>query len=113
MRNIKVKETENQIQNTICDYLALKKYFFWRQNTAPSVQISGDKWHFRRMGKYAMRGVPDIIIVLKSGAVFFLEVKSKTGTQSDGQKEFERLCKLNNAPYAIVRSLDDVKMLGL
>jgi hypothetical protein len=65
---------ERDIQSSICDYLAAKRHFFWRQNTAPSIQKSADGWAFRRLPKYAKRGVPDIIMV-HVGRPYFLEVK--------------------------------------
>jgi hypothetical protein len=105
-------EKESEIQTAICDYLALKKYFFWRQNTSPTVQISGDKWHFRRMSKYALRGVPDIILI-KEGKAIFLEVKTKKGVLSDVQIEFSKRAILAGAEYFVVRSIEDVIQIGL
>lgn len=105
-------EKENDIQRTICEYLQLKHYFFWRQNTQPAVQTTGGQWTFRRMGKYAMRGVPDIIIV-RNGTVIFLEVKSKNGVLSDAQLEFQKNCILQNVRYHMVKSLEDVVALKL
>ena len=107
---------EKEIQNTICEYLTLKmnqgKLMFWRQNTAPTIQKMGDTWAFRRMSKYTLKGVADIIIV-KDGWAIFLEVKRKNTKQSADQIEFERLVKKNGAEYNIVRSLEDVIELGL
>lgn len=103
------KEKETDIQRTICDYLALKKYFFWRQNTVP---IFADG-KFRSMPKYSMSGVPDIILIKKGGVVCFLEVKRKTGKLSPSQVEFFKKCTLVGADYNVVKSLDDVLALGL
>jgi hypothetical protein len=69
-----VKERESDIQTSIYDYLAYRKVFFWRQNTAPTVNKSDDGWSFRRLPKYARRGVPDIIVVQR-GRFIGLEVK--------------------------------------
>jgi len=105
-------EKETNIQTTICEYLALKKYFFWRQNTQPAVQTTGGQWTFRRMGKYAMRGVPDIFII-KNGTIIFLEVKSAIGQLSEGQIEFKKKCEEQKVRYHLVRSLEDVIALKL
>jgi len=107
-----IKEKESDIQTAICDYLSLKKYFFWRQNTSPTVQITGDKWHFRRMSKYAMKGIPDIIII-KEGKFIGLEVKTSVGVISQNQKEFKFGCENAGGEYYIVKSIDDVTKLGL
>jgi hypothetical protein len=105
-------ETESNIQRTICDYLALKRYFFWRQNTAPAVQKTGDHWAFRRMPPYSMKGVPDIILI-DGGHFVGLEVKTPTGRQSPEQKEFQRRLTAEGGSYHVVRSVDDVIALGL
>ena len=100
---------ENIIQDAICQYLTLKRYFFWRSNTTglydPKTQ------GFRRMPKYAIAGVPDIIII-SDGFFIGLEVKDK-GKQSDNQKAFEENCTKAGGVYAVVRSVDDVIALGL
>lgn len=100
-------EKENDIQNAICEYLALKKYFFWRQNTAPTIQFTEGKAQFRRMPKYALKGVPDIIVV-GEGEVIFLEVKRPKGKLSEFQIEFQNKCKERNVAYHVVYSIDDV-----
>lgn len=102
------KEKETDIQNTICDYLALKKYFFWRQNSSGSFQNG----HFVRLPKYSMAGLPDIIII-HDGFFIGLEVKTGKGKQSDTQKEFEKKCKEAGAEYYVVRSIEDLKEIGL
>jgi hypothetical protein len=107
-----VKERESEIVNAICEYLAVRKHFFWRQNTAPAVQKSPNGWQFRRMPKHAMRGVSDIILV-HVGRSYFLEVKRNGTYQSREQKEFEKRAQEAGALYAVVRSIDDVQALGL
>jgi len=102
--------TETEIQSTICEYLAYRKHFFWRQNTAPRYDTK--KQIFYRMPKHAMNGVPDIILI-KDGQFIGLEVKQEKGKQSEDQKIFEKRCHDAGAKYYIVRSLDDVIKLGL
>ena len=103
------KETETSIVNAICDYLAYKKdLLFWRQNTLPV--FNGER--FYSMPKYSMRGVPDIIVI-KDGFFIGLEAKTKVGKQSAYQKEFERKCKGAGGEYYVVRSIEDVKEIGL
>lgn len=97
---------ESEIQLAICDYLALKRYFFWRQNTTSVFDAT--KKVFRALPKYAMRGVPDIC-VLWNGKFIGLEVKRPKGKQSEGQIEFELGSKKAGAEYYVVTSLDDVR----
>lgn len=114
MAKIKVKSPlESAVQNTICEYLTLKRAFFWRQNTAPTIQKNGDKWSFRRMPKYAIKGVADIIVIGKNGQAIFLEVKRVGVKQSPEQKEFQIRAELKGAIYHVVSSLDDVVKIGL
>jgi hypothetical protein len=98
-----VKETESQIVTAICECLAVKRHFFWRQNTTPTVQKTGDHWQFRRMPKHAKRGVADIILV-HVGRPYFLEVKRKGTYQSPEQKEFQEQAEKAGAHYAISAS---------
>ena len=104
---------EAEIQNSICDYLALRKHFFWRQNSAPSVYYKGDQMLFRAMPKYGMRGVPDIIVMGDGGKFIGLEVKNEKGKPSDDQIKFGKNCILHGGEYFIVRSIDDVQKIGL
>lgn len=102
------KILEKDIQMAVCDYLSLKKHFFWRQNTG----AVWDKDHFRAMPKYSMNGVPDIIVI-KDGFFIGLEIKQPKGKQSDNQKIFEKGCKDAGAEYYLIHSIDDVIEIGL
>lgn len=103
-------EKETDIQRTICDYLQLKNYFFWRTNTTPIYDPT--RKAFRAMPKYALKGVPDIILVL-DGVFVGLEVKTRSGRQSEQQKEFEKKLKNSGGKYYVVRSVEDVIEIGL
>lgn len=100
---------EKDIQSAICDYLAIKNHFFWRQNVIPAMTPGGS---MRRLPKYVKKGVPDIIVI-KDGFFIGLEVKRKGGQQSDSQKEFEKGLKEAGGEYYVVRSIDDVINIGL
>ena len=103
---MKILEKERQL--AICDYLAYKHYFFWRQNTG----AVWDKDRFRSMPKYSKNGVPDIILI-KDGQFIGLEVKQPKGKQSENQIIFEKECKQNGGKYHVVTSIDDIVALGL
>lgn len=103
---------EAQIQNAICEYLAYRKHFFWRQNNTPVFDAT--RQVYRKMPKYALKGVPDIqVITNPCGQAVFLEVKKKGGYQSKEQKEFERNVKERGGEYYVVRSVEDVQEIGL
>ena len=53
-------------------------------------------------------GVSDLIIVLNS-KVLFCELKTEIGTQSDEQKEFEKIVTLLNHKYYLIRTLEQFK----
>lgn len=101
---------ETDIQRAICDYLAIKKHFFWRNNNTPIFDTK--RQTFRAMPKYTMKGRPDIEVI-KDGWYIALEVKKPKGKQSEFQKEFERLVKEAGGEYHVVHSIDDVKEIGL
>lgn len=111
MKSFPVKEKESDIQTTICEYLALRGYFFWRSNNVPAFDVK--RAVFRAFPKFAIKGLPDIQIVSKGGFCTFLEVKRKGGYQSPEQKEFQKKCEKVGARYFVVRSVDEVIKLGL
>lgn len=59
---------------------------------------------FKRMG--LLPGVADIIIV-RDGRVYFLELKSPKGRQSDSQLQFESDAIRAGAKYAIAHNIDE------
>lgn len=104
-KTIKTKETE--IQMTICKYLELKGYLFWRQNVIPAFNWKTKE--FRRMPKFSMTGLPDIIVIKDGGIFVGLEVKKPKGKQNENQEKFEELIKSKGGEYYVVTSLEDVR----
>lgn len=102
---LKTKTPEKDIQLSICEYLAYKRFFFWRQNVNPIFDRKTGT--VRRMPPYSKTGVPDIILIYK-GKFVGLEVKNETGKQAPSQIEFERDCKSHGGYYKVVRSVGDV-----
>lgn len=107
MINARIKETD--IQYSVCDYLETRGYIFWRQNNL--VPYDPINKRFRKMPKYSVKGVSDII-VLVDGTAWFLEIKKLKTYQSPDQKEFERLVKRGGCLYYVIRSIDDLLELG-
>lgn len=101
-----MKEKESDIVKAICDYLEAKRHFFWRNNTGAFKTETG----FYRFGA---KGSPDIFVLTDGGYLISLEVKTKIGKLSPDQKLWQERCKEVGAEYHIVRSIDEVQVIGL
>lgn len=95
---------EKEAQKSILQYLTLKGYFHWRNNTGV---MKTETSYF----SFGAVGSPDIF-VLHKGVFYGLEVKGKS-KQSEVQKEFEIKMQKNGGVYRLCYSLDDVISLGL
>lgn len=60
--------------------------------------------HHKEMGY--TKGQPDLIFIL-SGHVYFVEMKTATGRQSQEQKEFQRQLEAAGQTYLVWRSVQD------
>ena len=107
---VKTTPLEKEIQNEICEYLKQGGYFFWRNNTIPVFsRNNAGKMAFRSMGKYAMKGLPDIVLILQ-GHFIGIEVKREgINMLRPDQETFKKLCKVHGASYIVVHSLEDVR----
>ncbi len=92
---------ESEIQKAILEYLKLKGYFCWRNNSGA---FKTERGGFYRMG---IKGAPDIFLI-KEGRFIGLEVKTRLGTLSEAQEAFKVALEAAGGTYLIVRSLDDV-----
>lgn len=101
--------SEGEIQRLICDYLAMKGYTFWRQNT--NGIYDQRKQQYRKPSKYAVNGVSDIIL-LTDGKAYFIEVKTPKGEQSDDQALFQEFVERAGCEYILARCLADVQEAG-
>lgn len=102
---------EKDIQFACCQYLELKRHFFWRNNTTPIYDPT--RQAFRAMPKYALRGVADIIVIADGGKAVFLEIKRPGGKQSEDQIIFEERCTQVGATYAVITDVEQLIALGL
>lgn len=98
-----MKHPEHDIQVDIVNYLRLSKIFCFSVpngglrslNTAAFLKKEG-----------ATAGVSDLIVLLPKRCIF-VEVKTKSGRQSDEQKNFQSAVELLGFEYLLWRSLDD------
>lgn len=109
---MQIELTENQILNQICDYLAtLRSVYFYRTNNTPIFDAT--KKMFRKMPKYAVKGIPDIHVI-RAGHYIGIEVKRKGKYLSPDQRIFQKNVEAAGGTYILARSFEDVKKaLGL
>jgi hypothetical protein len=134
IKSLKLKRTESPIVTACCDYLAAKRYFFWRQNNTPIFDPRDGRKFFRRHPKHSKKGVPDIFVLKKSElfalasksrrdpirdfneiiipVIYAIEVKTLVGRQSKEQKEFQQGWEAQGGIYLIIRSVDDLMRVG-
>ncbi len=66
------------------------------------------------MPAHSMRGLPDIFLIEHgTGRLWGLEVKRPGGKQSEDQELFMMRLRNGGGRYDVVRSIDDVRALGL
>lgn len=96
---------ESVIQKGILDYLTLyaktNPIYFFRAGAGAVKTMQG------RYFKTGRAGLPDIVVI--KDKFIGLEVKTKTGRQSQNQKQAEKDIKAAGGEYYIVRSIADVK----
>lgn len=93
---------EQDIQALILIYVtSLPCSFGFRMNTGVST-------HGDRFTRYGLPGQPDIFLIL-NGRFVGVEVKTKTGRQSEAQKNWQRNCERAGGIYILARSVDDVR----
>lgn len=98
-----MKHPEHDIQVGIVNYLRLKKIFCF---AVPNGGLRNLKTAAFLKKEGATAGVSDLIVLLPQRCVF-VEVKTKTGRQSDEQKTFQQEVEKLGFEYLVWRSLDD------
>ena len=79
--------SENEIQNSILEFLKYKKITAWRNNSTAVYDPTGKR--FRSKSKWDRNGVSDILGVLPDGKFLAIEVKKNTQARTrPSQKEF-------------------------
>ena len=102
-----MKLLEKQIQKACLDYLNLKGYCAWRNQTTGTFN--------KKSGGYIPSpavGAPDIIIC-HQGRFIGLEVKQPGKPLSDAQRAFQARIRGAGGRYEVITSVDDIIKLGL
>jgi hypothetical protein len=100
---------ENDIQRDICHYLRKRGHLFWRF----SPETYNAKLGIHIKSEWIPNGLPDIMVIDPEDGFIGLEVKTPKGKPSPGQILMQKRFRLANARYEFVRSVEDVKKLGL
>lgn len=95
--------TESDIQTAILHYLSACPDSRWlRQNTGVA-KLGGRTTRFGTPGQADIRG-----IVAPIGRLVEIEVKSRTGRQSEQQKKYQAMLNSLGAVYILARCVEDV-----
>jgi hypothetical protein len=94
--------SESTIQGDILDWLGTTELIFYRSNSGMVKSKYGVVY-------LAPPGWPDITVIMPSGHLLGLEVKSASGSPSNDQIVVAKLLTDSGAQYNIVRSLNDAK----
>jgi hypothetical protein len=101
---------ENDIQRDICHYLRKRGLLFWRF----SPETYNAKLGIHIKSEWIPNGLPDIMVIDPEDGFIGLEVKKPTKSKiSAHQLLMQKRFRLANARYEFVRSVEDVKALGL
>jgi len=96
---------EVDIEKACIGYLLRRGWLAWKSHTIgvydPIKKI------YRRPSKYMFQGASDCIAI-KKGRVLFVEFKTKTGRQSDAQKNFQTSVEAQGCTYLLIRSLAEL-----
>ena len=88
--------TESEIRRQVKDYLAAKGWFCFHV--------------LQGLGAY--KGITDLIAA-KNSRIVFIELKTKTGKQSDYQKQFQADLEAAGGEYILCRGIDDLIERGI
>jgi hypothetical protein len=107
-----VKHLESQLQTACVNYFRVRypnEVIFAIPNGGNRSAVTGAM--LKREG--VMAGVADLFIMAPRGGFhgLFIEMKTKTGRQTESQKLFQNICELEGYAYRIARSLDDFMQL--
>ena len=109
MKSSKKKKAPNEtsIQNAILTYLSYRRdVFVWRNNTTGVYDAK--RGRYRSSGKFAIKGVADILGITEEGRFIALEVKRPGGRASADQSNYLSRIKAFGGIAAVVTSVEEV-----
>jgi hypothetical protein len=96
----------SELVRALCDYLTLRKHFFWRNNSGAIKTAHGGFYRFGTPGS------PDIILI-RGGRFYGIEAKAGRGRLSKVQAEFGRRCIAAGGEYIVAHGIEDLQKNGL
>jgi len=103
----KIKISENAVTNEIIEYLSWKGIYCWKNKNIATFDTKSKR--FRRLGKYEIRGVSDILGIMKDGRMLCIECKTGYNKASDVQKEFIANINKSGGIAFVAYGIDDVE----
>jgi len=103
----KIKISENAVTNEIIEYLSWKGIYCWKNKNIATFDTKTKR--FRRLGKYEIRGVSDILGIMKDGKMLAIECKTGYNKASDVQKEFIANINKSGGIAFVAYGIDDVE----
>lgn len=97
---------ESAVLELVCQYLTVRRVFFWRSNNVPVFRP--ERGAFCAMPRYSRHGVPDILAVV-NGRLLGIEAKSAKGRTSPAQEQFRQDLETAGGVYAVCRDVPDVE----
>lgn len=99
---------EKRIEMLLCSWLRAHGFVFWktdRQGTYDPVR----KTFRANCNPYKIRGVSDILGVLRGGRILAIEVKAEKGRVSPEQKRFIDMINAAGGKAFVARSIEDLE----
>lgn len=106
-----LKIPESALQKVCEDYLIIRRLAFIRIPDAVYREIFGRRSvsvRLRSLVSSYLKGLPDLTILFQSGHYLAIELKSRTGKMSQGQKNYKKLVGDN---YYVIKSFDAFRKL--
>ena len=100
--------TEADIQRDIVDYLRLvaPEHLTF---AVPNAARRTDRGYASNAVPGLLKGIADLCTISPGGRAYLLEVKSAGGHLRSEQAAMQLRCSQSGIPYAVVRSIDDVR----
>jgi hypothetical protein len=101
---------ESQLEKLVCEYFNYQKFGVKKIPMAGYFDEKKRKWR-RHQNPFVANGISDLI-VLHCGVTYFVEIKTKKGTQRADQKAFQVFTAYYGCRYFICRSFEDAETIA-
>lgn len=102
----KPKLKEHDRESLVLDWLNKNGIFAWKAKTMGT--WDAEKGIYRKLGKFSLRGVSDILGVIEGGLFLAIEMKTPEGKLSIEQKAFLNKINRMGGKAFVARNISDV-----